>query len=67
MLILPRLDVIDPYFIYCTIFKFYGQMLLRPILSIIMVHVLKEPCGYQGVTNLHVVRLLFRCLFVILV
>ena len=45
----------------------YGQMLLRPILFVIMVHVLTEPCGYYDVTSLDVIRLLFSCLFVILV
>ena len=69
MLMLPRSYVIDPYFIlfivlYC---KMYGQMLLRPILFVIMGHVLKEPCGCQDVNNPDVIRLLLGCLFVILV
>ena len=50
--------------LYC---KMHGQMLLKPILFVIMACVLKEPCGYQGVTNFDVIRLLFGCLLVILV
>ena len=58
----PRSDAIDPFFVmYC---KMYGQMLLRPILFVIMVHVLIEPCGYWDVINIEVIRLFFSCLFV---
>ena len=42
-------------------------MLLRQILFIIMAHVLTEPCEHKGVTSPDVIRLLFNCLFVVLV
>ena len=43
--IVTRSDVIDPFYLYCII-KMYGQMLLRSILFVIMVHALTEPSGY---------------------